>query len=164
MKKISNNKRKCMLALGGNSAVEEWGTLARFVPEEIKAGFGPDIQSVFPALAKNASQMNLIEGAIQQIPTTHRFVHQDATKFQLARNSIHLVLTSPPYWTLKQYREHDRQLGHVINYDEFLDQLDAVTSKAPSPTSEGEKCVSSSGTERLSNCSRIIERPASVYC
>ena len=117
-----------MLSIEEDSPVLEWGTLSRFVPEEIKASFGGDIQSAFPAIAKNAAQMNLIESAIQQIPTVHRFVRQDATQFRLPPDSVHLVLTSPPYWTLKQYRDHDRQLGHVVNYDEFLDQLDAVWS------------------------------------
>jgi DNA modification methylase len=40
--------------------------------------------------------------------------------------SIHLVVTSPPYWTLKEYRESDGQLGHVENYDDFLAELDKV--------------------------------------
>jgi modification methylase len=106
----------------------EWGTLSRFVPDEIKAVFGGDIQSAFPAIAKNAAQMDLIERAIQQIPTEHRFVRQDSTKFRLPSGSVHLVLTSPPYWTLKQYRAHEHQLGHVVNYEQFLSQLDAVWS------------------------------------
>jgi len=36
------------------------------------------------------------------------------------------VLTSPPYWTLKEYRRSEGQLGWVADYDEFLDHLDAV--------------------------------------
>lgn len=40
--------------------------------------------------------------------------------------SIHLVLTSPPYWTLKEYEPHPDQLGHVKEYETFLDQLDQV--------------------------------------
>jgi site-specific DNA-methyltransferase (adenine-specific) len=40
--------------------------------------------------------------------------------------SVHLVLTSPPYWTLKRYRENDLQLGHIAGYEEFLDELDKV--------------------------------------
>src|SRR5467141_4212168 len=41
-------------------------------------------------------------------------------------DSVHLVLTSPPYWTLKRYRENDLQLGHIDDYEEFLDELDKV--------------------------------------
>lgn len=40
--------------------------------------------------------------------------------------SVHLVVTSPPYWTLKRYNEHPAQLGHVADYDHFLDALDEV--------------------------------------
>ncbi|HTV57772.1 MAG TPA: site-specific DNA-methyltransferase [Verrucomicrobiae bacterium] len=40
--------------------------------------------------------------------------------------SVHLILTSPPYWTLKEYRHSDAQLGHVEDYDQFLEELDRV--------------------------------------
>jgi DNA modification methylase len=35
-------------------------------------------------------------------------------------------LTSPPYWTLKEYRHSDGQLGHVPDYETFLVELDRV--------------------------------------
>lgn len=44
----------------------------------------------------------------------------------LESNSVHLVLTSPPYWTLKEYRDSEGQLGHVEDYDQFLEELDKV--------------------------------------
>ena len=40
--------------------------------------------------------------------------------------SVHLVVCSPPYWTLKEYNEHPDQLGHVEDYERFLDELDRV--------------------------------------
>lgn len=40
--------------------------------------------------------------------------------------SVHLVVTSPPYWTLKKYNDHQRQLGAIADYEEFLDELDRV--------------------------------------
>jgi DNA modification methylase len=40
--------------------------------------------------------------------------------------SVHLVLTSPPYWTLKEYNDHAGQLGHVEDYEKFQDELDKV--------------------------------------
>lgn len=40
--------------------------------------------------------------------------------------SVHLVLTSPPYWTLKEYPQHKNQLGSVADYEEFHNQLDKV--------------------------------------
>jgi modification methylase len=35
-------------------------------------------------------------------------------------------VTSPPYWTLKEYRDTHGQLGHIEDYSTFLDQLDLV--------------------------------------
>ena len=40
--------------------------------------------------------------------------------------SVHLVVTSPPYWTLKKYEENDNQLGEIEDYNAFLDELDKV--------------------------------------
>ncbi len=44
----------------------------------------------------------------------------------IADESVHLVVCSPPYWTLKDYNEHPDQLGHVEDYEKFLDELDRV--------------------------------------
>lgn len=44
----------------------------------------------------------------------------------IADESVHLVVTSPPYWVLKQYPLHKSQLGHVSNYEKFHDELDKV--------------------------------------
>ena len=44
----------------------------------------------------------------------------------LPDESVHLVVTSPPYWTLKDYNEHPDQLGHIAEYEQFLDELDRV--------------------------------------
>jgi site-specific DNA-methyltransferase (adenine-specific) len=44
--------------------------------------------------------------------------------------SVHLVVTSPPYWTLKEYPEHRNQLGQVSDYETFHDQLDKVWGHA----------------------------------
>lgn len=40
--------------------------------------------------------------------------------------SVHLVVTSPPYWTLKEYPSNRRQLGFIKKYEEFHDELDRV--------------------------------------
>lgn len=40
--------------------------------------------------------------------------------------SVQLVVTSPPYWTLKQYEKNARQLGEIESYELFLDELDKV--------------------------------------
>jgi DNA modification methylase len=44
----------------------------------------------------------------------------------IADESVHLVLTSPPYWTLKEYPSNENQLGLVADYEQFHDELDKV--------------------------------------
>jgi modification methylase len=44
----------------------------------------------------------------------------------IASDSVHLVLTSPPYWTLKEYPANENQLGLVSDYEKFHDELDKV--------------------------------------
>jgi len=59
--------------------------------------------------------------------TTHKLIHGDARNLSfLADASVHLVVTSPPYWNLKRYNENPNQLGHVEEYEQFLVELDKV--------------------------------------
>ncbi|MEP0842021.1 MAG: site-specific DNA-methyltransferase [Phycisphaerae bacterium] len=59
--------------------------------------------------------------------TVHRFVEGDARNLSfLSDNSVHLVVTSPPYWTLKEYLDRPGQLGHVADYERFLLELRRV--------------------------------------
>lgn len=44
----------------------------------------------------------------------------------IAPGSVHLDLTSPPYWTLREYPPHEGQLGLVEDCDPFHDELDKV--------------------------------------
>jgi DNA modification methylase len=84
-------------------------------------------QTEIPRLARNPAAMDLLERVLLNIPTSHYLVHGDARQMRLiASESVHLVLTSPPYWTLKKYEEINGQLGHVIGYDEFLSELGRV--------------------------------------
>ena len=59
--------------------------------------------------------------------TVHRLRCGDARDLSwLPDESVHLVVTSPPYWTLKEYEQNDSQLGAVADYEVFLTQLDKV--------------------------------------
>jgi DNA modification methylase len=59
--------------------------------------------------------------------TLHVLRLADARDMSLiADQSVHLVVTSPPYWTLKRYNETQDQLGHVADYEDFLNELDRV--------------------------------------
>jgi len=62
--------------------------------------------------------------------TTHRLREGDARDLSwLSDESVHLVVTSPPYWTLKEYVGNDCQLGAIADYQHFLDELDKVWSE-----------------------------------
>jgi modification methylase len=60
--------------------------------------------------------------------TTHRVHLGDARDLSwIPDGTVDLVVTSPPYWTLKRYRENNRaQLGDIPDYETFLDELDRV--------------------------------------
>jgi DNA modification methylase len=86
-----------------------------------------DHQKALPRIAKDRALIGQIERLLPQIPTWHNLFGADARNLDfLAPNSVHLVVTSPPYWTLKEYREHPNQLGNVADYEAFLDDLDKV--------------------------------------
>jgi DNA modification methylase len=59
--------------------------------------------------------------------TTHRLHLGDARDLSwIPDESVHLVVTSPPYWTLKKYADNARQMGAIADYEEFLSELDNV--------------------------------------
>ncbi len=59
--------------------------------------------------------------------TTHRLRLGDARDIGwLKENSVHLIVTSPPYWVLKEYHSSPGQLGEIKDYEEFLTELDKV--------------------------------------
>jgi site-specific DNA-methyltransferase (adenine-specific) len=69
----------------------------------------------------------MADGKVQEFQTTHRLIQGDARKMSfLPDQSIHLVVTSPPYWSLKRYNDNEDQLGHVQDYEQFLQELAKV--------------------------------------
>lgn len=57
--------------------------------------------------------------------TVHRLHQGDARDLSwISDNSVHLVVTSPPYWTLKTYEDNSAQMGAIADYESFLDELD----------------------------------------
>jgi len=63
--------------------------------------------------------------------TVHRLINGDARDLSfLPDESVHLVLTSPPYWNLKRYNENPKQLGHIDDYETFLAELQKVWEHA----------------------------------
>jgi modification methylase len=106
------------------ATTESSSYLDELIPEELTQLENP--QTAIPAIAKNPQQIALIEEAVSRIPTRHDLFLEDSRKMSLESGSVHLVVTSPPYWTLKKYRDAEGQLGHIEAYEEFLDELDNV--------------------------------------
>ena len=75
--------------------------------------------------------------------TTHRLRLGDARDLSwLPDESVQLVVTSPPYWTLKAYHPNARQMGAIADYESFLDQLDRAWAE----------------------CARVIEPGGRICC
>ena len=78
-------------------------------------------------IAKDKKEIALIESEVRVYPSLHKLVLGDSRKLSLIENnSVHLALTSPPYWNLKEYENGHNQLGIIDDYQEFLDELDEV--------------------------------------
>lgn len=86
----------------------------------------PDLNRALPKLARDRKKMAEIESLLKVIPTQHELVLGDARTRKLSPGSIHLIVTSPPYWTLKEYPEADGQLGRMKDYNGFLNSLKSV--------------------------------------
>ena len=41
---------------------------------------------------------------------------------QIPSNSINMVITSPPYWNMRDY-ENDKQIGNEETFQEYLNNL-----------------------------------------
>jgi DNA modification methylase len=117
---VAEKRRKTVPSLAGKSA-----DLSRYVPSELRKI--ENLQTAIPRFAKTPAAVERIEQAVRAIPTSHVLHHQDSRDMSaLPSESLHLVLTSPPYWTLKDYRDSAGQLGHIEDYEQFLDELDEV--------------------------------------
>ena len=99
--------------------------LSALVPEYWRTLSNP--RRELPRLARDPKATAEIEARLAEVPTRHDLFRGDS-RYQpaLSPESIHLVVTSPPYWTLKEYPDSEGQLGWVADYEDFLDQLDKI--------------------------------------
>lgn len=103
-------------------------TLDALIPSGVDPG--ADLQSLIPKLAKDQRFIADVEQVLHRVPSEHKLVLGDAREMSfIDPESIHLVLTSPPYWTLKEYRDSEGQMGHIEDYEEFLVALGRVWSQ-----------------------------------
>ena len=70
----------------------------------VELGASGNLDDVIPQLARDRQSMQRIESLVRRLPTTHNLILGDARSASaLPPESIHLVVTSPPYWGLRDY-------------------------------------------------------------
>lgn len=100
-------------------------SLADYLPPDLAGGKVG--QTDIPRIAKDVGLTADLARAVRSIPTHHALYRADCREMTfLEPKSVHLIVTSPPYWTLKEYEHSEGQLGHYEDYDYFLDELDRV--------------------------------------
>ena len=83
------------------------------------------LKTAIPGIARSASESARVAAAVEDVRSNHLLIRGDARDLgTLPDRSVHLVVTSPPYWTLKEYNEGDRQLGAIGDYERFLSELE----------------------------------------
>ena len=63
-------------------------------------------QKAIPAIAKDPAACAQIKRVVGSLETRHLLYHADSRRLEIEEGSVDLVLTSPPYWTLKIGRAH----------------------------------------------------------
>ena len=98
--------------------------LADIVPARFRELDDP--QRDVPRIAKDELATAWITDAVASLPTEHSLFQADATDSDLWRSAVgevDLIVTSPPYWNLKEYPHREGQLGWTTDYEDFLAQL-----------------------------------------
>lgn len=89
--------------------------------------FGSEV----PITTIYSAQGNLDMGTAATGITSHTVVEGDARSLPfIPAGSVHFICTSPPYGSLKEYPDHPSQLGNIVSYEKFLDEMDQVWSEA----------------------------------
>ena len=100
----------------------------RHLPELVLSD--ESLKTALPGMARSSAESAKVAAAVQEVSSDHRIFRGDARDLAgLTDRSIHLVVTSPPYWTLKEYNEGDHQLGAVADYEQFVAELGRVWSE-----------------------------------
>jgi DNA modification methylase len=114
----------------GTATLHRRATIAldQFVPERLRDIGNGDAQKALPRIARDAALTALVDAAVARIPTFHDLHQADARRgmTSVESESVHLVVTSPPYWTLKEYRRSEGQLGFIEDYEKFLVEVGKV--------------------------------------
>lgn len=82
------------------------------------------LKTAVPGMARDSTESSKVAAAVHEVTSEHLIIRGDARDLSgLGNESVHLVVTSPPYWTLKKYNEGDSQLGAIGDYELFVAEL-----------------------------------------
>ena len=89
-----------------------------------------ELKSEIPALARDKKRMGEIDQAVRSLPSHHDLYQSNSRDLSMLDDeSVELVVTSPPYFDIKDYGEGvgaDGQLGDIDEYEQFLSLLQDV--------------------------------------
>ncbi len=122
--------------------------LRKYVPESCKDLFemeANELRSAVPALARDKKRMGEVEQAVKSLPSHHDLYRGDARDMSMIEESgVDLVVTSPPYFNLKEYENGtggEDQLGDIDEYEHFNDQIDKVWKQCYEKLNPGGRMV-----------------------
>ena len=79
----------------------------------------------------------------------HKYIIGDCREMKRVPNeSVHLIVTSPPYWQLKDYGV-DSQIGFGQTYEDYINSLNMVWLECFRALSPVADCASISGINLL---------------
>jgi len=95
---------------------------------------GTELRSKIPELARDKGRMQEVDQEVRSLPSHHDLHQGDSRDLSFIDDeSVHLVVTSPPYFNLKDYENGtggDDQLGDADDYEYFNEQVDQVWQEA----------------------------------
>ncbi len=81
--------------------------------------------------------------------SNHRIIFADSREMpEVQSESVHLVVTSPPYWCIKDY-SHPGQVGYNQSYEEYLGDLRKVLSECHRVLHQGCRAAINIGDQYL---------------
>ncbi|ELY94239.1 DNA methylase N-4/N-6 domain-containing protein [Natrialba hulunbeirensis JCM 10989] len=107
--------------------------LREFVPDscaDLLEHTDGELKSALPELARDRGRMGEVDQAVNALPSHHELHRGDARDLSMVPDeSIELVVTSPPYFDIKDYENGtggEDQLGDIGGYEAFNDEIDRV--------------------------------------
>jgi len=83
----------------------------------------------------------LFKKQIQQVSSHKLFLGDSRNMSEVESGSVHLTITSPPYWILKKYNAVEGQLGSIQDYNSFLEELSKVIKECYRVLAEGGRFI-----------------------